>query len=377
MRIVQRGTAPDIAVLYLVGAHLDDALRSALGPIPWIVAFDTPPWTMPDRVVNSVGIERARHLVLVGFSAGCQGVREAIRTSALPPADRIGVVAIDGTHASMPPEPWQITTWQILAEQARRRERLFVATCTAQTYVEALPASTRFLSTLSVLRQAIDPTLTPNTPPDERHEGDLHVYAYASGRIDKAAHIAQQRDVLPELLGRHVVPWMMKALDETRPDAPGALRDTRFPPSTLARSRRTLRRMNDTPERHKGEGPPSGAPTADLLWLVHRDALGGRSSATGAPLPLDLISAPPAAQAAHHAIACFEALIRREPMPTRPSYLAVALAEGAEAVAKRHAAPHLTRGADTVPQRKTLTTPVGEFGPPDDPDPPPPPTYVK
>lgn len=164
-------------------------------------------------------------LVIVGYSAGCQAVRAALRAGALPIAERIGIVAIDGTHASIPPKPWQLRIWQLAAEQARRSERIFVATCTAQVYTESLPPAQRFLSTLSVLRQAIDPSLVPLTPPDERHEGDLHVYAYASKAIDADAHIAQQRAVLPAMLAKHVRPWLARGqgLDETMQESPRSL----------------------------------------------------------------------------------------------------------------------------------------------------------
>lgn len=204
MRIVQRGSSPDILIAHLVGPHLDADLRRVLGPAPWIVAFGDAQGLSPIKVTQALGLERVRSLVVVGYSAGCQAVRAALRSGSIPVADRLGVVAIDGTHASMPPEDWQIQIWHDLAEQARRGERLFVATCTAQTYVEHLPTG-RFLSTLTVLRMAIDETLEPGA---EIHDGDLHVHAYPSKTIDKDAHIAQQRVVLPEMLERHVRPWL-------------------------------------------------------------------------------------------------------------------------------------------------------------------------
>jgi hypothetical protein len=43
--------------------------------------------------------------------------------------------------------------------------------------------------------------------------------------------------------------------------------------------------------------------TADFLWVVHRAALGGKSSVTGAELPQTLAAAPPGARAAHYAMA--------------------------------------------------------------------------
>ncbi len=43
--------------------------------------------------------------------------------------------------------------------------------------------------------------------------------------------------------------------------------------------------------------------TADFLWHIHRTALGGKSSATGATLPVELADAPPGARLAHYAMA--------------------------------------------------------------------------
>jgi hypothetical protein len=222
MRTIQTGSSNDLVLLYLVGQHLDADIRRALGPGPHIVAFDDAQGQTPAAVASKLGLDRVRSLVTIGYSAGTQAVRAALRTGSLPLTERLGIVVIDGTHASIPPEPWQIRIWQLAAEQARRSEKLFVATCTAQVYTENLPAGQRFLSTLSVLRQAIDPTLAPSAPPDERHEGDLHVYAYASKTIDKDAHIAQQREVLPDMLARHVRPWLGRGqgLDELMREAP-------------------------------------------------------------------------------------------------------------------------------------------------------------
>lgn len=205
MRVVQRGT--DLVILWLVGSHLDQALRDAL-PGVTIVAFDNAVGVSPREVCAALGLERVHSLVCIGFSAGCGAVRSALRTGQLPLADRLGVVCIDGTHASIPPEKWQLDIWRDLADQARRGERLFVATATNNVYTARLDKP--FMPTLHVLR-AVEPLLTPADPPHEIHVRDLHLYAYASGECDKAAHAAQQTKVLPEVLARHVRPWL--ALD--------------------------------------------------------------------------------------------------------------------------------------------------------------------
>lgn len=64
--------------------------------------------------------------------------------------------------------------------------------------------------------------------------------------------------------------------------------------------------------RRRAPGDPSvrcplekmpGPLTADFLWTIHRAALGGRSSVTGAELPASLAETPPGARAAHYAMA--------------------------------------------------------------------------
>src|SRR5262245_9758126 len=70
--------------------------------------------------------------VLVGYSAGCRSVRSLLLEGVHP----VAVVTIDGTHASKPPAAWQLDVWRELAAEARRGERVWVATCTQRLYVE-------------------------------------------------------------------------------------------------------------------------------------------------------------------------------------------------------------------------------------------------
>lgn len=65
-------------------------------------------------------------LILAGFSEGCQGVRTQLNAGVMPDA----VLAIDGIHASDPPEPWQIEPWRFTLERARRGECFFLHTTT-------------------------------------------------------------------------------------------------------------------------------------------------------------------------------------------------------------------------------------------------------
>lgn len=125
---------------------------------------------------------------------------------------------------------------------------------------------------------------------------------------------------------------------------------------------------------------PTPSP-ADLLWQVHRAALEGRSSATGAPLPLTLDTAPPGAQMAHHAMAVFEALRRGEAMPARPAYLDDLRAELAEKFAREQVELVVRSDSfgppDDPEPPPNVTGTEAQIGPPDDPTPPPPPYYVR
>lgn len=131
---------------------------------------------------------------------------------------------------------------------------------------------------------------------------------------------------------------------------------------------------------------PMNTSPADLLWQVHRAALEGRSSATGAVLPKGLNKTPPGAQAAHHAMACFEALRRGESMPLRPASLDDMRAELAEKVAEKLAERFLTGvqigppddpEPPPPPPTVTINNPDPSIGPPGDPPPPPPPSYLR
>lgn len=214
LRIVQQGQGNprQLVVLYLVGSPMDPELRAALGPDPAIIAYDDPkgeplPTTMSHVTTKSP--VNVSDVILVGYSAGCQAVRRELMAG----HDVAGVVAIDGTHASLPPLQWQLDVWRDYAEKARRGERLFVATCTQNTYVETdLPKAQRYSATLSILRQVTGFRIIPSETPAGEHDGALHVYGYASEKTDKMAHARQQTVVLPQMLARYVKPWLEAAL---------------------------------------------------------------------------------------------------------------------------------------------------------------------
>ena len=212
MRILQKKNV-DVAIFYLVGAHLDEHLHARL-PDSTIVAFQDAKGLSPKEVCAQLGFDRVRSLVVVGFSAGCGAVRAALVNDLLPPHERIGFVLIDGTHASIPAQSWQIECWRKLGEEARRGERLCVATCSNNVYTAKLAAP--FMPTLHVMRQAFEPNLFPANPPHEVHAGDLHLYAYDSAECDNRAHAEQQTRVLPEMIRKHVRPWLDRLPKEVK-----------------------------------------------------------------------------------------------------------------------------------------------------------------
>lgn len=209
-RLVQQGEGNPrpLVVLYLVGAPVDSDLREALGQTPAIAAYDEP---VGEALSITLSCAQAKmqadvsDVILVGYSAGCKAVRRELMNG----FDPAGVFTIDGTHADLPPLDWQIQIWQTYAERARRSERLFVATCTQNTYVEtSLPKGGCYSATVSVLRRVTGYPLEPSENPAGEHDGALHVYSFSSAPTDRAAHGKQQTEVLPALLARHAKPWL-------------------------------------------------------------------------------------------------------------------------------------------------------------------------
>ncbi|WP_437319404.1 peptidoglycan-binding protein [Sorangium sp. So ce385] len=232
MRIVQMGSGEprDLVLCYLVGPHMDAALRDALGPAPCVVAYATGK-TADNLDAVTAAVRDRLHLptfgriVLAGYSLGCSGVRSRLLERAQANSAVAALVLVDGTHASKPPVAWQIDVWRDTFARARRGELLVVATHTQQSYVEQLRSpETPFLSTATVLRQATEWPLDAAGPVDApavRNDGQLWIYSYASKAIDAEAHILQQREVLPRVLRQHIRPWLEGAgADPTRPADP-------------------------------------------------------------------------------------------------------------------------------------------------------------
>lgn len=221
--------------------HLDDQIRETL-PGATILAYqeaDGEPLAETERRARDVGWPGGP-LVLMGYSAGClRGIRQRL----LDGADPAAVVAIDGTHASLPPENWQLDAWRRLWTEACARRKLFVATHTYLTYVEGRDARPRYQATVTTLRQITGLPL--------EHGGDLplgveasignaHIHSYRSARADQSAHGKQLLYVLPAMISRYVGPYLARLATASLP--PPSEPEPRPAPEPSPSTVRVLRR---------------------------------------------------------------------------------------------------------------------------------------
>lgn len=215
---MQKGTGAARPLVAAFGPLDPGKLPAKLGPGPCIVVDSDGHGTesmvqIVDFAAQKSGATSFSATALVGFSIGCSRVRTLRLDGAIAGA----YLLMDGTHASWPPQPWQIQWIRDIADQARAGKILVVASHTYQTYTEKI-AGNPFASTVTVLRQATGYQLAqggPSTAPVITRDpitgppsSGLWIYSYASAEIDKAAHAYQGGPALHELAGKHLAPWL-------------------------------------------------------------------------------------------------------------------------------------------------------------------------
>ncbi len=146
-----------------------------------------------DWAKKQSGALHVSQVVLVGYSEGAQ----ALRAHALAGDKPDAMVAIDGTHASIPPvEKTQLAPWRRYIDAAKAGECVFVA-----SHSGIVPPN--YLSTRKTLELVTGWALgTTGT----KTEGRCTVHSFPGATAE--AHREQARDVLPRLLAQ-----AMAALD--------------------------------------------------------------------------------------------------------------------------------------------------------------------
>ncbi len=188
-------------------------------------------------------------VVLAGWSEGCQGARCYLQMGARP----AGIVATDGIHASQPPAASQIDPWRAYADLARAG----AARCSiTATHI----VTSGYLSTTQTL-----PLVTGFSAGDWQpaqgyqvaQAGELHAEHWPG--TDAAAHVQQQREVLPRLLAS-----MVASLGGSPSSAPPASSPPRSSPPASSPPPRSSPPASSAPKSGSGLG---GAVIFGLMML--------------------------------------------------------------------------------------------------------------
>lgn len=139
LTLMQKGTGAARPLVAAFGPLDPGKLPAKLGPGPCIVVDSDGHGTesmvqVVDFAAQKSGATSFSATALIGFSIGCSRVRALRLGGAIPGA----YLLMDGTHASWPPQPWQIQWIRDIADQARAGKILVVASHTYQTYTEKI-----------------------------------------------------------------------------------------------------------------------------------------------------------------------------------------------------------------------------------------------
>lgn len=238
MRVIQQGSGAKRNVL--VGVYCQASIHEMAVAVPdaLVLSVDTTRAPLTRRMlleqVEKLGGSAIGEVALIGWSAGCHGVRDVL-DELYPDV----VIAIDGTHGSipqpggMPLEPWHKLVWL-----ARSGQTLFVASHIYNTYVELLrPPDGPYLSTVTALRQLTGWELPEpdSDAPRVRRDDGLVVYSWRSSSCDAPAHARQIQHVGPLLVRDWLAPrWLGDAAPPTSPETlAGLLAQSESPQVTV------------------------------------------------------------------------------------------------------------------------------------------------
>jgi hypothetical protein len=215
MRIIQpgQGSRRNVLLGIYTQASIGEMARM-LGPATTVLQIDTlpeghAPLSRADLLakIRVLGADELGEVALIGWSAGCHGVRDHL-VSLAPEI----VIALDGTHGSIPqPGSMPLQPWRIAVDRARHGELLLVVSHTYLLYTDHLPTGA-FMSTAHVMRELTGwalPEPTDPMVPAVRRDGDLVVYSWQSGDVDGAAHVRQVTHAGPLLVRDWLAPrWL-------------------------------------------------------------------------------------------------------------------------------------------------------------------------
>jgi len=183
--------APEACVLVEMNNGLSSAyeLRNGLVPLPEAVA----------KAKEMAGEDfEVGLLILVGFSAGCEALRQHLNQGYLPSV----MLALDGTHASSPPNPeTQLQAWQVFCQLAKDEQRVARITHTQIDTYGYLPTKV-VAPMLAEIDDAPAVASDDPMPHTTQHVGWLWLDAY-EGKVGDD-HNNQQRKVLEPSLAEIV-----------------------------------------------------------------------------------------------------------------------------------------------------------------------------
>jgi lysophospholipase L1-like esterase len=167
---------------------------AALGPVPCVVGVNARGFETAEQIVAYAEAQTGRRLwwaALIGFSRGCQKVRELWLTGTRP----LVLVLADGLAAHFPPTDAQLDYAEDIARVARAGALLLVIT---HTYVALGPKAT----STSLMAQIT--TGWALDPPPRGVTVRRIVYSTGSRASDRVAHGEQATTILPVALRAHV-----------------------------------------------------------------------------------------------------------------------------------------------------------------------------